>query len=414
MRRMRDLPWRYLFLAIPAVAAALGIQFLVRKWTPDNGNAEVASTLKPSQYRDAANRKIASKEDNSNRDHAALRHERNEEKAKAKQEKTIKVAQEPSEADIDTYAAVDPEVEPVKGKIEVEKKADTAKADAVAKAERKTSEDPDASAANYQPSTVRFSADRSNEGKLDAAASREATAVAKALENAARDVAGKKEAEVANKCASIEYRGDGPEHTKITKDEWGKVMTAFHGAKGELLTWLRKHKRELPDRTAKLMEKQVRELRIQRPPAVEEPDLTWRGIGVWTQDVAGAPMLRVGSGFVKLVNKQAARGKFEMTRLVAQAWAPCELQRVDAGAPWDPLLKCLNINEERACAAGTYSEGGWAVSSAIATKLANPGCAVPAFADASMAACLKKFPLPLSLADNGVPVNGTAWKEARR
>lgn len=199
-------------------------------------------------------------------------------------------------------------------------------------------------------------------------------------------------------CSSLEFRGDGPDGTQVTEEEWARVMTLFHGAKGELLGWLRRYKQELPDKTAYIMEAQVRYLKVQRPPALDEPDLTWRGIGVWSQDLLGEPILRLGSGFLKLVMRNPQRGKFEMTRLVAQSWAPCELQRMDAGAPWEPLLRCMGVSEAQACGFGTYSEAGWAVSSALASLVADPGCTLPVFMQASVAACAKRIPLPLTIA----------------
>ncbi len=197
------------------------------------------------------------------------------------------------------------------------------------------------------------------------------------------------------KCVSIEYRGDGPIHTHLTPEEWSKVMAVFHNVKDSLQDWLENHRREFPDKTTAIMTAQLKKLKIERPPATEEPDLSWRGIGVLTQTSTRTPVIRMGGGLVKLILKHPPRGRFELTRLVAQVWAPCELLRNSAPGAWDPLLKCLGVAEDNACSAGTFSEGGWAVSSALAAIVSPPGCTVPAFADAGVAQCIQKVPLPL-------------------
>jgi hypothetical protein len=191
-------------------------------------------------------------------------------------------------------------------------------------------------------------------------------------------------------CASLEYPGDGPERTKITKEQWARTMEKFHRAKKDLLAWLTKNKNKISDNTAGLMETQIRDLKIQRPVAMEEPDIAWRGIGAWTLDEYGLPLIRVGSGLVKLVEKEPARARFEITRLVAQAWAPCELVRIKAKTPWDPVLDCLGARDKEACALGGYSEEGWALSSALAVAVASPGCALPALENVNLSACIKQ------------------------
>lgn len=209
-----------------------------------------------------------------------------------------------------------------------------------------------------------------------------------ALEAALNDVAS-----VGAECARIEYRGDGPQATKVTKGEWITVMDQFHAAKHELLVWLDKHRSQLSGPTAQAMEKQVRDLKIQRPPASEEPDLSWRGIGVFGQNADGDAMIKLGGGFVRLADKHPARARFEMTRLVAQAWAPCELQRLTAqDSTWTPLLHCLGVTENQSCAQGTYSESGWAVSTVVASAVAPPGCQIPALKQSDAARCVSNMP----------------------
>lgn len=205
-------------------------------------------------------------------------------------------------------------------------------------------------------------------------------------------------------CTSVEYLGDGPLATRITKGEWSKVMDQFHQSKDYLTAWLNRNRARMPASTAALMESQIKNLKIQRPPTLEEPDLAWRGIGVWTQNGGDSPVIRVGGGFVKMALRQPKRAQFELTRLVAQSWTPCELKRVGAQSePWQALLKCLDVTEESGCAPGTYSEGGWAVSSTLAAHLSPPGCTLPVFKDGASSQCLDK-----------IPMGDANWKEARR
>lgn len=203
-------------------------------------------------------------------------------------------------------------------------------------------------------------------------------------------------------CGQLEYRGDGPTSTKVTKGEWITVMDQFHAAKHDLLAWLEKRRHDLPEATALAMERQIRTLKIQRPPVSDEPDLAWRGIGVHTQNAEGEPIVKLGGGFVRLATKHPARARFEMARLVAQGWAPCELQRVsNTDATWSPLLKCLGVTELQSCGQGTYSEGGWAVSTTLAAAVSPPGCQIPAFKSPDGAKCLGNIPFAKMTAQNG-------------
>jgi hypothetical protein len=212
------------------------------------------------------------------------------------------------------------------------------------------------------------------------------TVHAVALEAAANDAAA-----VGKDCAPIEYRGEGPQLTRVTRADWAVVMDQFHGAKHQLLGWLETHRKELPEATASIMEVEIRNLKIQRPPVADEPDLAWRGIGVYGQSPEHEPMIKLGGGFVSLAVKHPARAKFEMARLVAQAWAPCELQHASASPEaWTPLLKCLSMSEKPGCENGSYSENAWAVSSTLAVSVSPPGCQVPAFRNPDFAKCLDK------------------------
>ncbi len=194
-----------------------------------------------------------------------------------------------------------------------------------------------------------------------------------------------------NACLKVEYPGEGFQNTKVSREDWVQVTDQFHEAKRLLHGWLLKNHARFSDKNVTLMETQLQDLKIERPPSIEEPDLSWRGIGIWVQDNQGMPILRISGGFVKLVSHEPKRSLFEMTRLVAQSWAPCELKRVGADSPWNPLLKCLEVDQESACGAGSYSEEGWAVSSSLATELSPPGCTVPLFFNSQKNQCLQKM-----------------------
>jgi hypothetical protein len=201
-------------------------------------------------------------------------------------------------------------------------------------------------------------------------------------------------------CRSIEYPGNGPVLSNYKKHEWELVLTQFREVKTSLMEWLERNREQLPPRTAALMMQQLERTKIQRPPSLEEPDLTWRGIGVWSQSFKGEPLIRLGGGMIRLAQKHPERARFELARLIAQSWAPCELKRLDAQASvWAPLAKCMGVQDSAAsgdfsCEVGSYSEAGWAVSSALAAAVAAPGCALPAFQDAQVAQCVKQIPLP--------------------
>ncbi|MCM2277467.1 MAG: hypothetical protein NDJ89_05275 [Oligoflexia bacterium] len=188
-------------------------------------------------------------------------------------------------------------------------------------------------------------------------------------------------------CASVEYRGEGPGKT-LSQQDWAQFMNRFHEAKKELTQWLHDNRQRFPEPVVAQMERRLASVKAFRPPLEEEPDLSWRGIGVWAQDAAGEPALRLGPGLIKLIQKQPARGKFELARLLAQTWSPCELAQLGGGESWSPLLSCLNIKESGACGMGTYSEAGWAVSSVVAAWVAPPGCTLPALKDPAVAKCL--------------------------
>jgi hypothetical protein len=77
-----------------------------------------------------------------------------------------------------------------------------------------------------------------------------------------------------------------------------------------------------------------------------------------------------------------------MTRLVSQVWSPCELKAVHGGEPWTGIQACLGVSDSNACEPGSYSEGAWAVSTALAYGLDRPDCKLAAFEETSGASCL--------------------------
>jgi hypothetical protein len=200
-----------------------------------------------------------------------------------------------------------------------------------------------------------------------------------------------------NTCSSFELRGDGMSETHVSNEEWAQVMGLFHDSKSGLQSWIVAHNAEFPGGLVKWMSEQVDNARIQRPPLAEEPDLNWRGIGVATRagTVADSvPLIRVGGGFIKMVQAEPKRARFELTRLIAQAWNPCDMP-TGAHATWQPLLQCMGLKEQdwdykKSCAVGSQTEAAWAMSTAVAAVVSPPGCEIPAFKTASVGQCIKK------------------------
>ena len=190
-------------------------------------------------------------------------------------------------------------------------------------------------------------------------------------------------------CTSAEIAGVGPIDSKVTAKNWTKIMVQYHGLKGKILSWLEDDHQKFPkkysDTSYAWMQEQIKELRVQRPANENEPDLSWRGIGALSYDQAGV-ILRLGGSFPSLMTVNPPRARFELARLIAQVWSPCEFEKAKQVSPWTDALKCLGVAGEAKCD-NTLSESGWAVSSAVATTVANPGCRVPAFTNETVA-CL--------------------------
>jgi hypothetical protein len=197
-------------------------------------------------------------------------------------------------------------------------------------------------------------------------------------------------------CTSEEFAGAGPTR-KFSEEEWTRFTTLFYGAKGDLIHWLKKNQKRFPVQTADAMEARLRTVKLAQLNQVTQPDIPWRGTGVLTQDGTGAPTVEVGPGFAELMSRRPERARFEMMRLLAQTWSPCTMARKEVPQPWSAFLRCMKIDEAQSCPINSYSEGGWAVSTAIAQEISHPGCRVPAFAEPEQAECAKKFLLPLTL-----------------
>jgi hypothetical protein len=185
-------------------------------------------------------------------------------------------------------------------------------------------------------------------------------------------------------CTSVEEFGTAPEQVAVTPEMWEKAMAVFHEAKARVVTWVSDQGAHLTREQKLRAIKSVEEVRLQRPPQAEQPDLSWRGIGVYTiiMDAAKLPqgVIRLGGGFVRLVQRDVGRARFELTRLVLQAVTPCELERVLGGertAFWKPVQSCLNVEtHSQECTLGGFSESTWALSSAVAAQVSPPGCQI--------------------------------------
>ena len=200
-------------------------------------------------------------------------------------------------------------------------------------------------------------------------------------------------------CAPIEYAGSGPDAIRVDAGTWSRFMADYHQAKDELVSWLHRNSEVFPQALLSRMELEIRESRVMRPQAQVEPDLSWRGIAAWTRPRAGTivegerpALIQVSDGFLKLYQKDRFRARFELTRVLAQAWSPCELGNGKPLAAWNGMMQCLGFSgEQSGCTAGAMSETAWAASSAVAVLVAPPKCEVPAFSGAKFQACLGGF-----------------------
>jgi len=200
-------------------------------------------------------------------------------------------------------------------------------------------------------------------------------------------------------CASLEFAGAGPELTEVDASLWARFMVDYRQIKEELVGWLHQNAEFFPSSQLAKMELEIRQSRVMRPQAQLQPDLSWRGVAVWTRPQAGTivegerpALIQVGDGFLKLYQKDRSRARFELTRVLAQAWAPCELGNGKSSAAWDSVLQCLGFSKNQiGCAAGVVSETAWATSSAVAVLLNPPACELPAFQGGKLQSCLGGF-----------------------
>ncbi|MBC7692824.1 MAG: hypothetical protein H7222_13770 [Methylotenera sp.] len=174
-------------------------------------------------------------------------------------------------------------------------------------------------------------------------------------------------------CRTLEIPGKGPESSLVSADDWDDVLDQYHEVKAGLVAWLESHEAKFSPENYKWMHAQILDLRLQRPTTPQEPDLSWRGIGVLTLEVA-KPLVRLGGGFPDLLEKDPARGRFELARLLSQVWTPAAFETHDLKHPWTSVLSCLHVDEKT-------SEAGWAISTAVARQFVTPGCRIPAFSD---------------------------------
>jgi hypothetical protein len=203
-------------------------------------------------------------------------------------------------------------------------------------------------------------------------------------------------------CAASELQGAGMQMPAVSAGDWELVMESYHEAKAGLLAWLQGQRGKIAPKLFARMESEVRELRVQRPPNADEPDLSWRGIVVLTDDSEG-PLVRLGGGVVALVKNDPRRAGYEFTRVIAQRWSACSLAAHGGGALWAKLGDCMGVREDPAisCVEGGYSESGWMVATTLASRIASPGCRVAGVAQSLERAECKTGRAPAALQSVG-------------
>ncbi|MBU6375712.1 MAG: hypothetical protein KGQ59_06935, partial [Bdellovibrionales bacterium] len=168
----------------------------------------------------------------------------------------------------------------------------------------------------------------------------------------------------------------------------------------ELVEWLRQNAEFFPPSHLAKMELEIRQTRVMRPQTHFETDLAWRGIASWTRPQIGSlvpgerpALIHIGDGFLKLYSKDRDRARFELARVLAQAWAPCEMASDGKTfTAWNSVLECLGLApEKKGCSAGMVSESTWATSSAVAALVAPVSCEIPAFQGGKIQSCLGGF-----------------------
>ena len=190
-------------------------------------------------------------------------------------------------------------------------------------------------------------------------------------------------------CEAFEFLTSNPKTAAPTDAEWSPVLQMYRRAKANLTLLAESMESELTPEVLIALKERLQAVRIYRPPVAEEPDLAYRGIGVSTRDGQGNPIIRLGPGFVELHQKHPERARFEMSRLLAQAWAPCEFTSPAKTPAFASVLKCLGFDQNFGCGPKNFSDAGWALSTVLANRIAPPGCMIPGLKSESIQACLK-------------------------
>ena len=200
-------------------------------------------------------------------------------------------------------------------------------------------------------------------------------------------------------CKVAEYPGLGTEFSKIPAQTWARVLDEYHEAKAITLAWIAEERMNgsIPAELAEWMDAQTRDIRIQRPPTAEEPDLSWRGIVAMSEDLGGTPLIRVGGGFTALLERDPRRARFELVRAISQMWSGCRMAQAKLSAPWGEYLSCMGLTAS-SCNPGSLGEDSWAISTRVATQIASPGCRIPAFEGAKATQCYSRFPASVAAA----------------
>lgn len=179
--------------------------------------------------------------------------------------------------------------------------------------------------------------------------------------------------ETLSPCEPVETVGFGPQ-ARIAVSDWNSLMKEYHGVKADLEKWIISRKFS-PELKKSLSEITLR-LKIQRAPTFEEPDLAWRGVGVLTRNTDGEWLIRTGGGFLQSLQEQRTLGRFQLMRMIIQAWP------IETLAPWNELLDCLHITDPW--------EARWAISTIIAAQVNSTGCQIPALQETEVKACIAK------------------------
>jgi hypothetical protein len=192
-------------------------------------------------------------------------------------------------------------------------------------------------------------------------------------------------------CESFEFLTPDPASAAPSDAEWAPMLEMYRATKNKLIDYASQFEAELTPPVLEAMKEKMKAVRIYRPPGTDEPDLAFRGIGIYSQASGGTPVLRIGPGFVSLFEQHPERARFEMARLLAQAWAPCEFPAAPEGPVFNSLLKCLGVDQKLGCDPRGFSDAGWALSTALANAVAYPGCEIPGLKTESVRACIPQF-----------------------